>query len=119
MASEPPSRCAASERLPRLMRPGRRGDRQHPRQHFPGRDGCNFVQSAAHLSGLAFGLALAVRPAGLAESPGSTALRRRVPRSGTITHQISLFCMAQLALVEELVYVRNGGYLKSPADNAW
>jgi hypothetical protein len=31
--------------------------------------------------GLAFGLALAVRPAGLAEAPGSTARRRRVPRS--------------------------------------
>src|SRR6202034_3042411 len=37
---------------------------------------------AARLSGLAFGLALAVRPAGLAEAPGSTARRRRVPRSG-------------------------------------
>jgi hypothetical protein len=33
-------------------------------------------------SGLASGLALAVRPAGLAEAPGSTARRRRVPRSG-------------------------------------
>jgi hypothetical protein len=33
-------------------------------------------------SGLAFGLALAVRPAGLVEAPGSTARRRRVPRSG-------------------------------------
>jgi hypothetical protein len=37
---------------------------------------------AARASGLAFGLALAVRPAGLAEAPGSTARRRRVPRSG-------------------------------------
>ena len=34
------------------------------------------------LSGLASGLALAVRPAGEAEAPGSTAPRRRVPRSG-------------------------------------
>jgi hypothetical protein len=34
------------------------------------------------LSGLAFGLALAVRPAGPVEAPGSTARRRRVPRSG-------------------------------------
>jgi len=32
--------------------------------------------------GLASGLALAVRPAGLAEARGSTARRRRVPRSG-------------------------------------
>jgi hypothetical protein len=37
---------------------------------------------AARISGLAFGLALAVRPAGVAEAPGSTARRRRVPRSG-------------------------------------
>jgi len=37
---------------------------------------------AARLPGLASGLALAVRPAGLAEAPGSTARRRRVPRSG-------------------------------------
>ena len=37
---------------------------------------------AARPSGLAFGLALAVRPAGLAEAPGSTARRRRVPRCG-------------------------------------
>jgi len=37
---------------------------------------------AARVSGLAFGLALAVRPAGSAEAPGSTARRRRVPRSG-------------------------------------
>ena len=37
---------------------------------------------AARLSGLALGLALAVRPAGLVEAPGSTARRRRVPRSG-------------------------------------
>jgi hypothetical protein len=37
---------------------------------------------AARPSGLASGLALAVRPAGLAEAPGSTARRRRVPRSG-------------------------------------
>ena len=34
------------------------------------------------LSGVAFGLALAVRPAGAVEAPGSTARRRRVPRSG-------------------------------------
>ena len=34
------------------------------------------------LRGLAFGLALADRPAGAAEAPGSTARRRRVPRSG-------------------------------------
>ena len=33
-------------------------------------------------SGVAFGLALAVRPAGAVEAPGSTARRRRVPRSG-------------------------------------
>ena len=33
-------------------------------------------------SGLASGLARAVRPAGSAEAPGSTARRRRVPRSG-------------------------------------
>ncbi len=40
---------------------------------------CRF---AARLQGLASGLAPAVRPAGLAEAPGSTARRRRVPRSG-------------------------------------
>jgi len=34
------------------------------------------------ISGLAFGLALAVRPAGAAEAPGSTARRRRVPLAG-------------------------------------
>ena len=39
-------------------------------------------RSAARVPGLASGLALAVRPAGLAEAPGSTARRRRVPRSG-------------------------------------
>ena len=33
---------------------------------------------AARVSGLASGLALAVRPAGSAEAPGSTARRRRV-----------------------------------------
>jgi hypothetical protein len=33
------------------------------------------------LPGLAYGLALAVRPAGAAEAPGSTARRRRVARS--------------------------------------
>jgi hypothetical protein len=37
---------------------------------------------AARVSGLASGLALAVRPAGPVEAPGSTARRRRVPRSG-------------------------------------
>jgi hypothetical protein len=36
---------------------------------------------AAHASGLASGLALAVRPAGPVEAPGSTARQRRVPRS--------------------------------------
>ncbi len=36
---------------------------------------------AARASGLASGLALAVRPAGSAEAPGSTARRRRVARS--------------------------------------
>jgi hypothetical protein len=111
MAAEPPSRCAAPERLRRLRGPAAAAIHSIPRQQSPGRDGCNFARLAAHPSGLAFGLALAVRPAGLAESPGSTALRRRVPRSGTITRQISLFCTAQRALVEELVYVRNGGYL--------
>jgi hypothetical protein len=37
---------------------------------------------AARASGLAIGLAPAVRPAGSVEAPGSTARRRRVPRSG-------------------------------------
>ena len=37
---------------------------------------------AARVSGLASGLARAVRPASSAETPGSTARRRRVPRSG-------------------------------------
>jgi hypothetical protein len=37
---------------------------------------------AARAPGLASGLALAVRPAGPVEAPGSTARRRRVPRSG-------------------------------------
>jgi hypothetical protein len=40
------------------------------------------LRFAARQMGLASGLALAVRPAGLAEAPGSTARRRRVPRSG-------------------------------------
>jgi hypothetical protein len=41
------------------------------------------------LKGLAFGLALAVRPAGLAEATGSTARRRRVPRSGMRSTMLS------------------------------
>jgi hypothetical protein len=40
------------------------------------------MRFAARLLGLASGLALAVRPAGAVEAPGSTARRRRVPRSG-------------------------------------
>ena len=45
--------------------------------------GCPIWRFAARRTGLASGLALAVRPSGLAEAPGSTARRRRVPRSGT------------------------------------
>jgi hypothetical protein len=40
------------------------------------------LRFAARRSGLASGLALAVRPAGAVEAPGSTARRRRIPRSG-------------------------------------
>jgi hypothetical protein len=55
--------------------PPREPGRREPRRRQPDR-------FAARVSGLASGLALAVRPAGLAEAPGSTARRRRVPRSG-------------------------------------
>jgi hypothetical protein len=41
-----------------------------------------FGRFAARVSGPGLGLARAVRPAGLAESPGSTARQRRVPLSG-------------------------------------
>jgi len=64
MASEPPSRCAAPERLRRLRGPAAAAIDSIPRQQFPGRDGCNFARLAVHLLGLAFGLALAVRPLG-------------------------------------------------------
>jgi hypothetical protein len=57
----------APERLRRRSGLGHRGDRRHPRQQLPGRDSCNSVRFAARLLGLASGLALAVRPAGLAE----------------------------------------------------
>ena len=40
------------------------------------------LRFAARFRAWPSGLALAVRPAGLAEAPGSTARRRRVPRSG-------------------------------------
>ena len=43
---------------------------------------CRPAEVAARVLGLAFGLALAVRPAGLAETPGSTARRRQVQRVG-------------------------------------
>ena len=43
---------------------------------------CRPAEVAARVLGMAFGLALAVRPAGLAETPGSTARRRQVQRVG-------------------------------------
>jgi hypothetical protein len=46
--------------------------------------GCcvDLLRFVTRVPGLASGLAVAVRPAGLAETPGPTAYRRRVPRSG-------------------------------------
>ena len=38
------------------------------------------------------GLALAVRPAGLVEAPGSTARRRRVPRSNAASLNLAASC---------------------------
>ena len=93
-------------------RPGRRGDRQHPPPAVPRPRWLQLC--AVSRAPLGPGLRPSTRrqAAGLAESPGSTALRRRVPRSGTITRQISLFCTAQLALVEELVSMHIGGYAR-------
>jgi len=48
---------------------------------------CDATPRAARLSGLTSGLSLAVRPAGLAEAPGSTARRGRVLRSEDAQHR--------------------------------
>ncbi len=71
---------------PGVRTPGRgRGAARYSRGFAPSMlTGAGIPQPrfAARAAGLASGLALAVRPAGLAEAPGSTARRRRVPRSG-------------------------------------
>jgi hypothetical protein len=75
------------ELLSRLRRAPER-DRRHHRQQLSGRDSCNSVRFAARVSGLASdGLALAVRPAGLAEVSGVNGAPQARPAQRDAEHR--------------------------------
>jgi hypothetical protein len=68
----------APERLSRRSGLGHRGDRHHPRQQPPAATAATLRGQPRNPAGIAAGLALAVRPAGSAETPlGLVVLRVR------------------------------------------